>query len=158
MMRKRIMKLESTAFENNKSIPTKYTCEGRNISPPLNWTGAPKDTKSFVLFMEDPDASGSGFKHWCAYDIPAKMTTLKEGVSGETTQFRQTKNDAGDPGYAPPCPPKGESTHHYKFSVWALDVDQLDVSKNASYDRVREEAKGHKLAGARLTGLFERSK
>lgn len=150
------MKLTSSAFANGERIPRTYTCKGEGLSPPLSWTGAPDQTESLVVLCEDPDAPGGTFDHWAVYDISPGTTSLKEGVSPEASGLKQGKNDFGDIGYGPPCPPRGDGAHHYIFHIWALDVPMLDIGENPSYDKVKQAAQQHRIAGAQLTGLYER--
>ena len=104
--------LTSEAFEDGGTIPVRYTCDGENVSPPLAWSGAPEGTKSFALFVEDPDAPRGTFDHWIVYDIPADAEGLPEDA-GASPRLEapggplQGKNDFGDVGWGGPCPPRG---------------------------------------------------
>ena len=121
------MQLTSTAFTSGSTIPAEYTCDGAGRSPPLAWSGAPANAKSFALIAEDPDAPNDTFRHWGAYDISADTHELAADAS-RNAGFRQTSNDFGKPGYGAACPPKGDAPHHYHFRVLALDVAQLSGS------------------------------
>ena len=106
--------IESAAFRNGEPILTKYTRDGQNLSPPLYWTGAPADTRSYVVIVEDPDAPSGTFRHWGMYNIPASETELPEGASsGEPGAIMQARNDFGHAHYDGPEPPKGHGLHHY---------------------------------------------
>ena len=154
----KVFRLTSPAFRNGEVIPKRYTCEGLDISPPLNWSGYPSETKSFVLIVEDPDAPGGVFTHWIAYNIPADVNELKEGlekVEKLPSGIMQGVNDFGRIGYGGPCPPPGKP-HRYVFKLYALDV-VLDLKPGASKDEVLKAMSGHILAEATLTGLYSRS-
>jgi Raf kinase inhibitor-like YbhB/YbcL family protein len=135
-------------------------CTGKNISPALSWSGAPKGTKSFAINVYDPDApTGSGFWHWVVFNIPADATSLPKGAgdpkgSGMPAGVVQSRTDYGAPGYGGPCPPKGDKPHHYHFTIYAVDVDKLDADENASAAVVGFNLHFHTLAKATLTGLW----
>jgi Raf kinase inhibitor-like YbhB/YbcL family protein len=137
-----------------------WGCPGKNISPALNWSGAPKGTKSFAVNVYDPDApTGSGFWHWYVVNIPADATSLAKGAGDPKANALpagtvQAKNDFGAIGYGVPCPPKGAKPHRYQFTVFALDVDKLDVNENASAAVFGFNVLAHTLAKATLTGLW----
>ena len=135
-------------------------CNGENISPALNWTGAPAGTKSFAVTAYDPDApTGSGWWHWVMYNIPASATGLAAGAgNGRNAPSGSTEGltDFGSKGYGGPCPPAGDKPHHYHFTVFALKVDKLDVPGNAMPAMVGFNLYANKLATARLTGLYAR--
>ncbi|MFH0987483.1 MAG: YbhB/YbcL family Raf kinase inhibitor-like protein, partial [Patescibacteria group bacterium] len=101
--------LKSSAFENNSSIPQKYTCDGENISPPLTISGEPQEAKDLVLILEDPDAPQGTFTHWTIWNIPLGIKEIEEGMAPEGAIEGQT--DFGEIGYGGPCPPSG--THRY---------------------------------------------
>ena len=146
--------LRSTAFEDGGAIPSKYTCDGENIAPPLSWSGVPEAATSLAVIVDDPDAPSGTFTHWLVYDLPADTTELPEGVppeAGET--FPQGVNDFKKPGYGGPCPPRG--THHYAFQVFALDAP-LDLPPGASRQDLLKAMHGHVLARGRLIGTYQR--
>src|SRR5262249_11960067 len=120
-----MFQLTSSAFETESNIPAQFSCEGRNISPELSWSGAPAGTKTFALIMHDPDARVSGgYTHWVLYNIPAAVHHLAENVPNQDRVSgggMQGKNDAGKYGYTGPCPPSG--THRYYFRLYALDTE-----------------------------------
>lgn len=142
--------LTSTAFENGQAIPVQYSCDGADQPPPLAWGEPPAGTKSFALVVDDPDAPSGTFRHWGAYNIPASARSLEAGA------FDEAVNDFGKPGYGGPCPPNGNGPHHYRFKLFALDADRLDLGVSAKVADVERQAEGHALGRAELTGLFER--
>lgn len=152
------MQLRSSAFESGKTIPRLFTCDGEDLSPPLEWSDAPKETRSFVLLGQDPDAPRGTWHHWAAYDIPANRTSLVAGASGEENGhgFKQAINDFHRLGYGGPCPPLGHGTHHYHFSLLALSVDHLSLPEGSICRDVEREARNHVLAEARLMGVYAR--
>ncbi len=145
------MTLTSTAFADGASIPADYSCDGPNISPPLAWTGAPAAARAFALLMEDPDAPSGAFVHWVLYDL-ASGSSLPAAVPATTSIATQGVNSAGRPGYTGPCPPRG-STHHYRFSLFALDAP-TGLPAGAKASDVRSAIEGHTLATATLTATF----
>ena len=153
---KKTFVLSSTAFKDNEYIPRKYTCDGEDISPPLSWSGAPPETKSYVLIVYDPDAPKGTFYHWLLYNIPAEISSLPEGVpkNPETGYGLQGVNDFGTLGYGGPCPPTG-STHRYVFVLLALDTE-LDLSSGATINELLKAVEGHVIAYAKLTGIYGR--
>jgi len=136
-----------------------WDCTGKNVSPALSWSGAPKDAKSFAVSMYDPDApTGSGFWHWWVANIPATVTSLPKGAGGGTGLPEgavQPKNDFSLSGYGGPCPPKGKP-HHYVITVYALKVPKLDVDDKASGAVFGFYANANALAKATLTGVWGR--
>lgn len=148
--------LQSPAFENGGRIPTKYTLDGDNLSPPLEWRDAPSGTKSFVLVMEDPDAPNGTFHHWALYNIDAGEKRLAEGIGRSTANLGTGVNDFGHSRYDGPQPPRGHGIHHYHFKLVALDVDGLNKSAKASVNEVWSAAKKHVLGEAEMVGTYER--
>lgn len=149
--------LKSTAFADNAAIPAAQTCDGTDTSPALEWSGAPKGTKSFALTCVDPDAPSGTFTHWIVYRIPATATRLPEGLpkSGETLKgIRQGKNDFGKLGYGGPCPPAGK-LHHYRFSLHALDAE-LTLKSGASFIDLENAIQFRKIATAQYTGTYRK--
>lgn len=134
-----------------------FGCTSANVSPELAWSGAPKGTKSFAISMYDPDApTGSGFWHWWVVDIPADVTSLPKGAASGTGMpagAMQGRNDYSTTSYGGPCPPPGKP-HHYVITVYALNVDKLDVDQNVSAAVIGFNAHAHTLAKATLTGLY----
>ncbi|MBO0733706.1 MAG: YbhB/YbcL family Raf kinase inhibitor-like protein [Methylocapsa sp.] len=152
------MQLRSSAFSDGGAIPRRFSCDGDDLSPPLQWNGAPEQTASFVLLCDDPDAPGRIFHHWAAYDIPASGTSLPEnaGRSEGGEGFKQAINDFGRTGYGGPCPPRGHGPHHYHFRLLAVSTPSLPAQKNASCKDIEREARKHVLAEAVLVGVYER--
>lgn len=150
------MKLESQAFQAESLIPKKYTCDGDDLSPPLNWGTPPDGTQSLALIADDPDAPGKTFVHWVAYNLPSDRRELPEGVlNGESIPNggTQGKSDFGKLGYGGPCPPGG--THRYFFKLYALDTS-LDLQPGASKADVERAMDGHVLTLAELMGRYSR--
>ena len=151
------MRLASTDFSDEGRIPRACTCEGEDLSPALQWTDAPAAAKTFVLLCNDPDAPDGVWRHWAAYDIPHAWSHLAHGAGRAAAQhFKQAVNDFNRVGYGGPCPPRGDGSHHYRFTLLALSVDRLNVHAGPSCRDVEREARKHVLAEATLVGLFER--
>lgn len=152
----RIMQLESTAFTHNELIPSQYTCDGEDISPPLSWSDPPADTKSLALICDDPDAPMKTWVHWVVYNLPPEIRTLPERVPAGNTLSDggfQGINDFGKIAYGGPCPPRG--THRYFFKLYALDT-ALDLKSGATKATVEAAMKGHILAQTELIGRYSR--
>jgi Raf kinase inhibitor-like YbhB/YbcL family protein len=150
--------LNSPAFAQNQRIPDRFSRDGGNVSPPIEWQGAPAETRSYALIVEDPDAPKGTFHHWALYNVPARVQRLAEGA-GSRKPDRSTQvaaNDFGDRHYDGPQPPPGHGTHHYHFRLFALDVAQLRVPGNASAQDVLEAARAHALAEAEIVGTYGR--
>lgn len=150
------MKLTSTAFQEGGMIPAKYTCDGANVSPPLEWSGAPQATKSFALICDDPDAPGKTWVHWVVFDLPASRKSLPENVPPQETLpggGKQGMNDFKKIGYGGPCPPSG--THRYFFKLYALDAE-LNLDSKTTKDRLVQAMKDHILAQGELIGRYKR--
>jgi Raf kinase inhibitor-like YbhB/YbcL family protein len=152
------MRLHSNAFRDGAMIPRKYTCDGNDISPPLEWIDPPGKARSFVLLCDDPDAPGGTWHHWAAYDIPADITSLLEGAAQRQRQrdFKQAINDFERSGYGGPCPPRDHGLHHYHFRLLALSIDRMPAEKDLTCSDVEREARKHLLAEAILVGVYER--
>lgn len=149
--------LTSTAFASGEPIPTKYSCDGEDISPPLQWSDPPQGTQSLALICDDPDAPVGTWVHWVLYNLPAEARSLLEAVPPEAELpdgSRQGKNGWGNLGYGGPCPPGG-STHRYFFKLYALDA-VLDLDAGASKNQVLKAMEGHILAQAELMGVYSR--
>jgi len=149
--------LASSAFAAGATIPTKHTCDGPDLSPPLSWSGAPAGTKSFALVCDDPDAPVGNWVHWVLYDLPAGTTQLPEGVAATATLpagGRQGVNDFKRTGYGGPCPPRGKP-HRYLFKLYALDA-KLDLAPGATKRALLDALKGHTLGEAELMGRYQR--
>jgi Raf kinase inhibitor-like YbhB/YbcL family protein len=154
--------LVSPSFPDQGEVPTKYTCEGEDISPPLRWSGAPAGTKSFALVVDDPDAPDPKnprmtWVHWVLYDIPADATGLPEGATRETLPpgTREGRNDWKRTGYGGPCPPIGR--HRYFHKLYALDTFLGDLHEPTKADLERA-MEGHVLARAFLVGTYQKKR
>jgi len=151
--------IKSSAFKNGERIPKKYTCEGEDISPPVEWSGAPEGTKSFVLIVDDPDAPIGTFNHWVVYDIPASKNSLPEGVQKKPEiegGIKQGRNDFGKIGWGGPCPPPGHGTHRYFFKIKAISQETLRLPPGASKSEVLKAIDGKVLGEAEFFGTYSR--
>ncbi len=149
--------LTSPAFRFGERIPTEYTADGRDESPPLKWEGVPPGTKSLALICEDPDAPKGAFAHWVAYNVPADTTELGEGVPAKATLSdgtMQGTNGFGKLGYGGPDPPEGKP-HRYVFHLYALDR-KLDLPAAATREQLAAAVTGHVLGAGELTGSYGR--
>ena len=156
------MKLVSPAFAPKGEIPTRYTCEGDDLSPPLRWSGVPAGTKSLALVVDDPDAPDPRapkrtWVHWVLYGIPASATGIEEGAPADELPAgtRVGTNDWGRTDYGGPCPPIGR--HRYFHKLYALDVDLAELRSTTKADLEKAMA-GHVLAQAELVGTYEKQK
>lgn len=156
--------LSSKDISEGKQLTQKHVfkgfgCAGQNMSPQLSWTNAPEGTKSFVVTTYDPDApTGSGWWHWVAFNIPAKTTELTTDASAKKlmpTGTVESRTDFGIKSFGGACPPPG-SVHRYIFTVYALDVEKLDLDADASPALVGFMTKAHALASAKITAVFNR--
>jgi len=142
--------LSSPAFHAGAAIPARYTCSGANASPALRWTHVPRGTRSFALWLEDPDAPGGSFTHWTVWNIPAQTRRIRAGYH---SRFQGT-NTFGRIGYSGPCPPVG-TRHFYVFRLYAIDV-KLALPRGASRDQFANALRGHVLSIGRLLGSYRR--
>jgi Raf kinase inhibitor-like YbhB/YbcL family protein len=151
------LEISSPAFSEGGTIPRKYTGDGENLSPPLRWRGAPRDTRSFALICEDPDAPSGMFRHWAVANIPADENGLSEGIGrAGSPSCDFARNDFGHAAYDGPAPPRGHGLHHYHFRLAALDVEEVDVPANTSADELWRIVQPHVLAQAETTGTYQR--
>jgi Raf kinase inhibitor-like YbhB/YbcL family protein len=155
LLMERAMKLVSSAFADGAAIPRRFTCDGENLSPPLQWSGAPVGTRSFVLLCDDPDAPAGTWHHWAVYDVPPVLTEFADGAA-RNMKMKQAVNDFRKAGYGGPCPPHGHGPHHYHFRLLALSTDHLQAKANASCRDIEREAREHAIAEAILVGWYER--
>ena len=146
------MKVTSSAFQEGANIPSKFSCDGANTSPPLQISDVPSEAKSLVLIVDDPDAPSGLFTHWVVWNISAQTTTIAEG---STPKGVQGTNDFGKSGYGGPCPPSG--AHRYYFRVFALDRE-LDLRSGAKRSQLDAAMKGHVIAQGELMGRYSRKK
>jgi Raf kinase inhibitor-like YbhB/YbcL family protein len=157
--------LTSSAFKNGQPIPRKFTGEGDDVSPPLNWDEPPDGTEELALICDDPDApSAEPWVHWVIYGMPAGVRSLPEGIAAKQPELknpvaaRQGKNswDSGvTVGYRGPMPPPSHGTHHYHFKLYALD-HKLELGPSATKNQLSAAMKGHVLGEAELIGTYER--
>ena len=149
--------LRTSAFDDGKKIPVRFTRDGANVSPALTWSGAPPGTKSFALIIADPDAPNGTFYHWALFNIPANRNGLPEGLGPNSGGgFKSGLNDFGEVGYDGPEPPAGHGTHHYHFRLAALDVPSLNLPERPKVASVWLEAERHALATTEIVGTYER--
>ncbi len=145
------MQISSPTFQNNQNIPSKYTCDGQNINPPLQFSDIPGNAQSLVLISDDPDAPMGTWVHWIIWNIDPKTTEIAEnsvptGAIEGTTSF-------GETGYGGPCPPSG--THRYFFKLYAIDI-KLDLPITTNSQALEKALQGHILASSELIGLYKR--
>jgi hypothetical protein len=150
------MKLESLAFAADELIPSQYTCDGQDFSPPLSWDDPPATTQSLALICDDPDAPRKTWVHWVVYNLPPQTRSLPENLSPENPLPKgglQGINDFGKIAYGGPCPPSG--THRYFFKLYALDR-LIELKAGATKAQLEAAMKGHILASAQLIGRYHR--
>jgi len=146
------LKIRSPAFEHNGFIPSKYTCDGQDVSPQLNIEGIPSEAKSLVLIVDDPDAPMGTWVHWVVWNIPVTSRTSR--IEEASVPGVEGINDFGKHSYGGPCPPSG--THRYFFKVYALDT-MLELDPSSKKADVERAMQGHVLAKEELIGLYKRS-
>jgi hypothetical protein len=151
-------RLTSPAFKDGGGIPVVHTCDGKSVSPRLEWQGVPGRARALALIVEDPDAPSGMFVHWVLLNISPKRRALEEGARLVVDLRRSEvmvagRNGAGKGGYIGPCPPSG--THRYVFRLFALD-GALNLRTGATRDQALRAMQGHVLAEARLTGTYRR--
>ena len=147
----KVLKISSFAFGEKENIPKKYTCDGKNISPPLKIENIPEGTKSLVLIMDDPDAPVGLFTHWVVWNISPEKLEIKEG---EDPGEGHGRNDFGKFNYGGPCPPSG--THRYFFKIFALDTE-LYIPEASDRKSLEREMSGKIIDESSLIGLYSRS-
>lgn len=151
-----MLELRSTAFEDGGEIPTRYTCEGEDVSPPLRWSGVPEATRSFALVVDDPDAPRGTWVHWVVADLPESVRELPEGAasSGLPGSGRMGRNDWGRAAYGGPCPPSGR--HRYVHTLYALDTVLPGRGEAPTKEELLRAIEGHVLDEARLVATYAR--
>ncbi|MFC2165693.1 YbhB/YbcL family Raf kinase inhibitor-like protein [Acidobacteriota bacterium] len=150
------MQITSVAFKDGEAIPEIYTCDGEDVSPPLEWTPAPAETKTIAIICDDPDAPMGTWVHWVVFNVPADIVQLPGNVPPERELNNgaiQGMNDFKKIGYGGPCPPSG--THRYFFKIYALDIE-LDLPFGATKNHVMLAMEGHVLEEAHLMGTYRR--
>ena len=148
--------LKSSAFKDGEFIPKKYTCDGANVSPPLEWSGIPETAKSIALIYDDPDAPVGTWVHWVIFNIPASVNKLSENIPFDKVLEDgavQGKNDFRKIGYGGPCPPGG--IHRYFFRIYALDK-KLVLNPGATKGELLHAMEGYMLAEGKLMGRYSR--
>ena len=150
------LEISSTAFSEGEMIPTRYTCDGPDVSPDLSWSGVPDAAKSLALICDDPDAPMGTWVHWVLFNIPSNASGLPAEIPSDDTLengARHGTNDFGRLGYGGPCPPGG--THRYYFKLYVLDTE-LNLDSGVTKDQLLDAMKGHILAEAQLMGTYSR--
>jgi Raf kinase inhibitor-like YbhB/YbcL family protein len=150
------MKLTSSGFNEGQPIPRQYTCDGMNVSPPLEWSGTPSSAKTIALIADDPDAPSGTWVHWVLYNLPADKIGLVENIPPTEKMpggGLQSKNDFGKFGYGGPCPPSG--THRYFFKLYALD-SELSLKSGVTKTELLKAMEGHIVAQGQLMGTYSR--
>jgi Raf kinase inhibitor-like YbhB/YbcL family protein len=153
------MTITSSAFRFGQPIPAKYTCEGEDVSPPLQWSDLPAGAKSLSLICDGPDAPVGTGVHWVVYDLPLTKGELTKNVPATQTLpdgAKQGRNDFKRVGYGGPCPPPGKP-HRYYFKLYALDTD-LGLKPGATKQDLLRAMEGHILAEAQLMGTYQRTR
>ncbi len=143
--------LTSSAFQNGNPFPILYTCDGKDISPPLNWENPPEKTRAFALILSDPDAPVGVWYHWVIYNIPASIKELAQNAVLPSGTLAG-KNSWGKSQYNGPCPPK-DSSHHYIFTLYALDAS-LNLSENEDINSVLSQVNNHILQSTQLVSVY----
>ncbi len=150
------MDIKSSAFDQEGMIPSEYSCDGSDVSPPLSWTDPPENTQSFALICDDPDAPMGTWVHWVVYNIPSSKREMDKGFVKDkelSDGTRQGISDFRRVGYGGPCPPGG--THRYYFKLYALDTI-LNLESGATKKELLKAMEGHQLAEAVLMGRYKR--
>ena len=145
--------IKTTSFNNEEIIPKKYTCDGENISPALEWYDSPNGTQSFVLIVDDPDAPLGTWNHWLIYNIPHNIIKLTENIKALPNPAKIGRNSWGNENYSGPCPPRGE--HRYYFKLFALNK-QLESKDKVSRTNIEQLIKPYIIGEAVLMGRYER--
>ncbi|MCB2209881.1 YbhB/YbcL family Raf kinase inhibitor-like protein [bacterium] len=153
------MEIMSPAFETGARIPTKFTCEGDDVSPELSWQDVPDEAECLALIVDDPDAPSGTFTHWVVYNLPKIPEGLDEGASLSerlSEGLREGLNGAGRQGYMGPCPPRGHGDHRYTFRLYALD-EKLDLKGRVTRGKLLDAMEGHIIEQATWMGIYSRS-
>ena len=150
------LRLLASAFADGGWIPDLHTCQGADISPSLEWSGEPADTRSLVLMLDDPDAPAGTWNHWLVCDIPAAVHNLAQGYKPGRLGVSGT-NDFGKLGYGGPCPPKGHGPHRYFFRLFSMKVASLGLKEGVRRKELDEALKGQVLAETQYMGRYQRA-
>ncbi|GAA0231136.1 YbhB/YbcL family Raf kinase inhibitor-like protein [Haladaptatus pallidirubidus] len=159
-MGEQMVQFSTPAFEDGNRIPQEFTCEGQNISPPLDIESVPDEVNSLAIIVDDPDAPSGTFTHWAIWDIPPDTKRIPRGVPGmeivaDLGGAKHGENDAGELGYLGPCPPMGDSSHTYRFTLYLLER-QPRLGAGATKSALLDAMGGIRLGQTRFTGEFER--
>lgn len=146
-------KLTVSGFSEGADIPRRFTCDGDDVSPALEWAGEPSETKSFALIMDDPDAPGGTWNHWLVWNIPSAVQSIPEGGASPGTSGT---NDFGRRGYGGPCPPAGRGAHRYFFRLFALDVPTIGRLHGTKRPALNDALRKHIIAETSYAGRYER--
>ena len=155
-----VFKLTSSQIKNNEILPNAqvykgYGCNGENISPQLAWMNPPSNTKSYAIICHDPDAPReNGWYHWLVVNIPSSVTSIKQGE--KIKNATETITDFKTVGYGGACPPVGHGIHHYNFTIYALNVEKLDIKDTTPPKEVESLVISHSIAKSTISALFER--
>jgi Raf kinase inhibitor-like YbhB/YbcL family protein len=147
-------KITSTAAADQGALPVLYTCDDKNISPKITWSGKPAQTKSYALIVSDPDAPNGVFYHWVLFNLPTSLNTLEEGVTRLPANSKVGDNSWGKTAYNGPCPPKGTS-HHYVFTLYALDK-KLNLAEGTDAPKLMAVMKNHILDKTSFVAVYTR--
>jgi len=155
------MEIQSSAFKDGEKIPRQYVmvaAGGKNLSVPLSWKNIPPGTKSFALSMVDPHPVAQNWVHWLVINIPAGATSLPEGASGKKMPAgaMELRNSFGEAGYGGPQPPQGSGEHPYVFTLYALNVEKVELGANTSLAAFKKTVEGKATQSATVTGKYER--
>ena len=145
------MKIESPAFLDQQDIPSKYSCDGEGVNPPLAFKDIPVNAKTLALIIDDPDAPNGTWTHWTLWNIATTTSQILENSSPAEAVQGQTSSGQND--YGGPCPPSG--THHYFFKLYALD-QKLTIPSYSTVDKLVEAMQGHIIQQAQLIGLYSK--
>jgi Raf kinase inhibitor-like YbhB/YbcL family protein len=142
------LEITSSAFDNGSDIPSKYTCDGEEINPPLSVSNIPEGTKTLAIIVEDPDAPKGTFDHWVTWNLPPESIIEEKRTSGVSG-----RNGAGKTGYYGPCPPSG--SHRYYFNIFALDTS-LDIEEGSDKKALQDAMRDHILSSGTLMGRYKK--
>lgn len=151
------LEIRSTAFQDGEMIPSQYTCDGDDVSPPVTWLSVPEEAKSLALIFEDIDSVEGVWSHWLVFDMPPDVNMLPEAISPSKTLSKggsQGRNDFDNFGYGGPCPSDGK-THRYVVRLYALD-SELGLEPGATREEVLDRMEGHILQQSELMGRYRR--
>lgn len=153
------IKITSSAFKEGENIPSRFTCDGANISPQLHWNSSSAEVKSYAIIVEDPDAPGGNFIHWIIYNIPASVKELHEDITPSRNipdEVMLGTNSFGRIGYGGPCPPAGKA-HRYYFRLYALDTILHHLESGATEQQLLKAMESHVFGESSLMGKYKRS-